>query len=296
MKSNITQIILKILTASILLFFGGLFIFHHNITTERVYTYLPVSWVLASVLARIIVGIYLFLSAYLVFKKITLKTKIVYSSVFVFILIDFYITTALHNSLTPLMAIPGWVVLLLSIAGLCFTLFLHSRKRMFRWRIPEVVLSIGAILWILLVNPIEGWRFYQSSSDYDLNTFPVEAFHFQDSLGVESKEDVLVAFFSTTCPHCMEKARRLCIMYGNNSPHVLCYFPNSNNDSTMNVFFEKNGNISLRYQLFPKDVFLSAVQGGLPTIFRFKNGVPVEHFSDYSLTLPTLDYFGRLYD
>lgn len=296
MNSTPVQIIIKCIVASIMLFFGGLFIFHHNISIERIYTYFPFSWQFASAFCRLLIAAYMFYGATLVFKKIGPKTKFIYASLFLFLLLDYFLVSYLHNSLPLLGAFSPINVSLICGSGIMFSMLLQPSQRLVKIKLPEILLAIGALVWVLLVNPPQAWHYQMEASDYDLESFPIEEFNKYDSLGVANTDDVLVAFFSTTCPHCMEKARRLSIMFGNDSKHLYCYFPVGNNDSTMNVFFEKNGGIHLNFQYYPARPFINVIQGGLPHIFRFKDGQPVEEFSGKGLTLKTFDYFDKLYD
>ncbi|MBK9191711.1 MAG: hypothetical protein IPM77_09460 [Crocinitomicaceae bacterium] len=112
---------------------------------------------------------------------------------------------------------------------------------------------------------------------------------------LSDKNYTLIAFFTTTCPHCMSASRRIGInIEGGQQIPVTAIFPGSEEDTQK--FLETNNGLKFNSLIINNDdLFLRASNGVFPSIFLADNsGKTINHWIGEELNYTGLDYLKSL--
>ncbi|MGV6860432.1 MAG: TlpA family protein disulfide reductase [Putridiphycobacter sp.] len=190
----------------------------------------------------------------------------------------------------------GWVkgsILLRLIISLSFARGLQLIVKMLTHKIkPALVLLVGVFLGfgVSFLTPIYSTDYGnlgQTDFALDLNLLNTETNNFLN----QNNKPALVAFFTSTCPHCKAASEKLGLMQKNgNIPQVFAIFPGTKEDTER---FIQNHNAQTFYNVILQndDAFLELSGGSFPSIFLLdEKGNTIKHWYGDEMNYNALDY------
>lgn len=228
------------------------------------------------------------------------KQKINIVKAIIFICISVYLAFTFDKALTNMiMKLPfGWVVSSI-ILRLFITLAFARGVQLIILTIKQEFNSIlGFIIGIPLgfaisfITPIYNTDYTDlSSTPSSLNLEELNS-HINNSIQTDDKPKV-VAFFTTSCPHCKVASQKIGSMaMANKSPMVYAIFPGTKKDTE--VFINQNKGQNFKSILLTdKDYFVKASEGAFPSIFLIDGkGNTIKHWVG-ELSYSALDYISK---
>lgn len=257
------------------------------------------NWHTAPVIARLMIGLELFLGFLLVInynlKKFTLPfTAIILLLFIVYLIIQININGNTGNCgcfgeqiyMSPLKAIIKNIILI----ALCILVYKFHKG----WRIQKNKLFLIAILLItfplpFVFNPID-YSYSSNNLDEKIN-YKLDldlAYNFNDTGKVKPIKKELrsgkqvVAFFSLTCSHCRIAAKKLKIMFKKNPELPLYMFLNGDPANTKQ-FFEDTHAERIPWSILNGEVFIKLGGLSLPKIYYLDNSLVVKKVNYFDL-------------
>jgi hypothetical protein len=196
----------------------------------------------------------------------------------------------------------GWILSTILIRLLVILLVFFALKQFFRLserlsKIKSWLVLLIAILpgfGISFIAPIYSFDYGNFNSDFVLtNTAALE-----DSLKADlipQSDYAIIAFFTTSCPHCMAASNKLGInIEGGQNVPVTTIFPGTEGDSK--AFLEKNrGQKFNAFQMDNDHYFVQLSGGAFPSIFLINHeGTTLKHWIGDELNYTALDYLKSL--
>lgn len=198
--------------------------------------------------------------------------------------------------------ITGWVVgtiLIRLLVILLTTVALHQLFKSF-----SRTSRIKAWITVLIALPVGfGISFLEPIYAVDYGLFndgmkleKIEELEQKASIRIKpAKGHALIAFFTTTCPHCMAASEKL----GFNLEHaqkipVTAIFPGSMEDA--DAFLQKHGGQNFNHSVIDDDELFIGLTGGVfPSIFLIdEKGETTFHWTGDELNFSALDYINSL--
>jgi len=214
-----------------------------------------------------------------------------------FIGLSFFLAFNFTNSLNNFVSrLPlGWVVS--SIILRLFICIAFARGLMLILKVIKptinsvLVLSVGLIIGfgVSFITPIYNTDYSEINANdlkLDFQQLQLKA---NNSIQLNNKPAV-VAFFSTSCPHCSTTSKLLGVMANaNKGPQVVALFPGNKEDTER--FIKQNNAKNFKSILIADKVYYTeTTQGSVPSIFLVDGqGNTVKHWSG-ELSYPSLDY------
>jgi thiol-disulfide isomerase/thioredoxin len=228
------------------------------------------------------------------------KQKINIVKAILFLIISVYLAFTFDKALSNMIIkLPfGWVVssvILRIFITLAFArglqLIIISFKNEFN-SILGFLIGVPLGFLVSFITPIYNTDYSDlSSTNTSLN---LEEFnlHTNTSIQTDGKPKV-VAFFTTSCPHCKVASQKIGSMaIANKSPVVYAIFPGSKKDTE--VFIKQNnGKFFKSILLTDQNYFIKASEGAFPSVFLIDgNGKTIKHWVG-ELSYPALDFISK---
>jgi thiol-disulfide isomerase/thioredoxin len=225
------------------------------------------------------------------------KKKIIIAKAILFIIISVYLAFIFDKALSNMIIkLPfGWVLssILLRIFitfafARGFQLIITSFKNKFNSFLGFLIgVPLGFI--VSFITPIYNTDYSDLSSTNTLLNVEEFNLHTNNSITSDGKPKV-VAFFTTSCPHCKIASQKIGSMtMANKSPMVYAVFPGTKKDTE--VFIKQNkGQYFKSILLKDQNYFIKASEGAFPSVFLIDgNGKTIKHWVG-ELSYPALDY------
>lgn len=216
------------------------------------------------------------------------------------VIIPFYFDTLLSKMVektgfewvTSTILIRLMVIILVTVAlKLIFSIF-EKLKRVKLWLVFLIALVPG--FGISFISPIYITDYGMLTDDFKLENIEALEQEIGSKLILEDNYN-LVAFFTTSCPHCKAASEKIGtnILSGQKIP-VAAIFPGEEGDSK--TFLEKHkGQNFTAYTVNNDALFLNLSGGTFPSMFLLdKNGKTVYHWTGDRLNYTGLDYLKSL--
>lgn len=226
------------------------------------------------------------------------KLLIAFISLGIAITIPFYYEECLFFSVGELSL--SWVFssILIRVVIILFTIIaVHSIFRVFKPKFKFIFSVLIALLpgfGISFITPIYKQDYGNTADEYQLKLLP-EIDQNQQISKVQSHK--IVAFFTTTCPHCQEASTRLGVnLDGGQKVPVIGVFPGQKNDTEK--FLETyNGENFSKISLYNNhdSLFVAIADGIFPSIFLLnEENKTLKHWTGGSFNYHALDYIKSL--
>ena len=111
---------------------------------------------------------------------------------------------------------------------------------------------------------------------------------------IEENDEVVVAFFTSTCPYCQATARNFYVnKTANKQPKTIILFPSIKEDAER---FLNNNQVKFDYALISDKEFVENVGYSVPSVFLIKNGKVENNWVGSEINYSVLDYLRDLAD
>jgi hypothetical protein len=257
-----------------------------------------ISWKLAPILARFIIGAEFALGLMLVslfeLRKVTIKATIGFLAFFIVYLVIQIIRTGNSGScgcmgeaisITPL---EGIIKNLVMIGLLVFSYKALDSNFHFRFkRVIIIVLSLGLVGLPYLLNPLTPNSVMVSDKDAVGYKVPLEILY-NTPPNTPPATDLtqgkhVIAFFSLTCPHCRIAAKKMHSLYLRN-PKLPFYMVLNGKDDKLKDFFEETKTENIPYCRFNgAEQFVKMAGASLPVIMWVDNSIVEKKSTYYTL-------------
>ncbi len=233
-----------------------------------------------------------------------MKTKSLFSLAIgiIFIAISVYLSVELFEVSKKLIARAhlGWVSSTIITRLLVCLSFGRGIQLIFRVLLPKIrsfiplIIGIVAGFGLSFISPIYESDYGDSKSD-DLSIDHEGLSNLTNGTYQIKKEPYLVAFFTTTCPHCKEASKRIGFMSQlNRMIPVVAIFPGSQEDSEKFIT-ENNGQFFEYYVINNDEYFINNSDGRFPSVFLInEKGETMKHWFGDLLNYSALDYLESL--
>jgi len=312
------RILFRIVLFIISLATGGMFLYsaYTKVLPIQPFEYtiveqLHLPWLLASVLARILIGLEAALGGLIVLhlfgkNKLILKLALALLMLFSVYLVWLWVTAGNDVNcgcfgdyiwMSPSASLIKNAVLLLFIA----VLIRWQRHLSFRWVNPitGLLLLIGVILPLILYPVSMGQPTWVKKDKFKLDMAalyqPIKddtaalRVPYPDKPTVDlSKGKYIIAFVSPSCEHCRIAARKMSIMKKNN-PSLPFFMIIGGIASDLTDFWKYTNSGNIFYMRLHRDPFLEYTGGMFPQIFWINNGWVVAKSSYNTLNQPEIE-------
>lgn len=184
------------------------------------------------------------------------------------------------------------VIVFVFVALVQFFRLSEKTRRVRTWITFTLALLLG--FGISFISPIYNVDYGNLHDDFSL----ADPTALEDSLSADiipEKGHSVIAFFTTSCPHCMAASTKLGINLnaGQTTP-VTAIFPGTESDATQ--FLQKNRGEKFNLQLMDNDDYFVKLSGGaFPSIFLIDSqGNTTCHWTGDELNYTSLDYLKSL--
>jgi uncharacterized membrane protein YphA (DoxX/SURF4 family) len=261
------------------------------------YTFVDIgiaNWRTAPFIARFMIGLEFFIGFLLIFGLYIKQTIKLTAGVLIFFCVYLVIIMAKEGNngncgcfgnalaMTPLQALIKNIVML----AVCFVLFRFyegfNYKKVGKWLVGASLLSALALPHILNYVDLSYSEAYLSKKEdhfkLELDTLYKNATKHTPPKALSTGKHVL-AFMSTSCPHCRIAAKKIRIMIEDN-PELPVYFILNGDEKKLKDFHEDTKTQDIPYCMLGARPFVYLAGLELPTLYLVNNSV-VEHWVNY---------------
>jgi uncharacterized membrane protein YphA (DoxX/SURF4 family) len=258
------------------------------------------NWTIAPYLARLIIGVELFLGLMLIFN-----IKPHFTAISVILLLSFFIGYLIYDliingnesncgcfgtyiKMTPLESI---LKNSLMIPMAFLLLFLNKRKLMFRLKLMIPIIFLISFSFPFIVYPIDNIESYKNANSEKTGyAFPTElmpGFNIKgDSINLKNGQ-YIVAFMSVNCSHCRKAAYKLYIL--NKQKKLPPVYMVLIGTDKLAAEFIKDTKADFPYYLFNENEFFDIAGSSVPKIMYLRNGIVEAKFDNVTLTDESLE-------
>lgn len=257
------------------------------------------NWYVAPVLARLMIGLELFLGILLVanykLKRFTLPLSVFLLLFFiVYLIIQIIINGNSGNCgcfgeqliMTPLQGILKNIIMIVLALMVYFTCINWELK--YNGLLVSLV-ALNAIIAPFIVNPVD-YTYTSNNLDEKVN-YPLELnllYEPEDSIKVEipkvglRKGKQVLAFLSLTCSHCRIAAKKFRLLKKEN-PKLPIYFILNGDRSDFKAFIEDTRADNIPYSFCLGKTFIALASSHLPRIYYLDNSIVVKKVDYFEL-------------
>lgn len=251
------------------------------------------NWITAPILARIFVALKFFIG---VSFLLNINPKNIFSKIFLGLLcISAFdlIWGAVHpdavmaesySSIFGSGNILSFLILLLNFLG-CIILIKRKVDTDLKFGWAKYLLCIICLSLPFILNPV----FPEDFSDQSIPIEPkVSLAQLELNSDLTKEERILIAFFSTSCPHCIKAAKKISIAQKKSDtfPAVQVYFLGS--EEGVAYFFEES-NTNFNYSIHNPEDIIPLSGPSLPAFILFENGLGTMRYSGRTLNFFALN-------
>jgi uncharacterized membrane protein YphA (DoxX/SURF4 family) len=301
MTSTSKKLIIKIALFLLSSFMGLVFLYSGWTKLDPIepfeYTFVDIgiaNWKTAPFIARFMIGLEFFIGFLLIFGLFVRQTIKLTAGVLLFFCVYLIIIMAKEGNngncgcfgnalaMTPLQALIKNIVML----AVCFLLYRFyegfNYRKVGKWLVGASLLSALALPHILNYVDLSYSEAYLSKKEdqfkLELDTLYKNATKFTPPKTLSTGKHIL-AFMSTSCPHCRIAAKKIRIMLENN-PNLPVYFILNGTDEKLRDFHEDTKTQHIPYCMLSARPFVYLAGLELPTLYLVNNSV-VEHWVNY---------------
>lgn len=204
-----------------------------------------------------------------------------YSNIFSFLINSFNLGWVVSDIITR------FFIILFSTVG-----FYYLIKLIFRSLNPNLIITISVVFAFLFsfIRPIyiDDYGIVNNTKFTIQENFKEKYINNTDL----SKGNIVIAFFTTSCPFCFSASYNFGVNSKNNKqPRTVVFFPGNKEDSES---FLSESNVDFDYVLIDDKTFLENAGNAFPSVYLIQDGIVKYHWVGAEINYSVLDYLASL--